>query len=195
MDKVISLSKSNNLNSLNTRLGIALVAILSLFPAQVLAQQNLSENYRIGTGDIISVTIFGEEDMSLESVKVASNGTVSFPLIGEVFVKGRTSLELEQELTKLLIDGFLKKPKVSVAIMEYRMFYINGEVQKPGAYKYIDRLTVQKAIALAGGMTVRASTGKISLIKENKPDETVNSVKLSTPISPGDIITIGESLF
>ncbi|HEB73243.1 MAG TPA: polysaccharide export protein [Nitrospirae bacterium] len=151
--------------------------------------------YRIGAGDLLSIKVFGEEDLNLENVRVGSNGTISFPLLGVVDVLGITSAGLEKRLTKMLLDGYMKKPKVTVSILEYRMFFVEGEVKEPGGYKYIDGLTVQKGIALAGGFTERAAKKKIKLIQEKNPDEPLYPVDLSTPVNPGDVISIGESFF
>ncbi len=151
--------------------------------------------YEIGSGDLLTVTVYGEEDLSLKAVRVAGNGKISFPLIGEIQVSGFTSKELEGHLIRLLKEGYLKKPKVTVSILEYRMFYVNGAVNRPGGYKYVDGLTVRKSIALAGGFTVRASTKKITLIRESNPSEPIESVGLNITVFPGDVLTVGESFF
>jgi len=153
------------------------------------------KSYVISSGDLLNITVFGEPDLSLDEVRVASNGSISFPLLGEITIKGLSTAMLEKHLVNRLRDGYLKKPKVIVSILEYRMFYVNGEVHKPGGYKYVDGLNVQKAIALAGGFTERASKSKITLIREDFPDEPLHSVELNIEVRPGDILTIGESYF
>jgi polysaccharide export outer membrane protein len=153
------------------------------------------EEYRIGAGDLLSVKVFGEDDLNLEKVRVGSNGSISFPLLGAVSVLGITAGELESRLTKMLLDGYMKKPKVTVSILEYRMFFVEGEVNEPGGYMYVDGLTVQKGIVLAGGLTERASKKKIKLIREKHPDEPLESVGLNLSVNPGDIIIVGVSFF
>ncbi len=155
----------------------------------------IAKGYIISSGDLINITVFGEPDLSLDEVRVASNGTISFPLLGEIVVKGFSSAMLEKHLADRLRDGYLKKPKVTVSILEYRMFYVNGEVHKPGGYKFVDGLNVQKAIALAGGFSERASKSKITLIREDFPDTPLYSVELNVEVRPGDILTVGESYF
>jgi len=157
--------------------------------------ENTSANYRIGPGDLLSVVVFGEEDLSLKEVRVRTSGSVSFPLLGEIKVEGLTAQELEDHLTNLLRDGFLRKPEVNVSILKYRMFYVHGAVKQPGGYSYEDGLTVQRAIALAGGFTERASKGKIDLAREEDPDKPLKSVGLNAQVNPGDIVFVGESLF
>jgi len=103
--------------------------------------------------------------------------------------------ELEVLLTKRLLDGYLKKPKVTVSVIEYRPFYVHGEVKKPGGYPYTNNMTVEKAIVVAGGLTERASKGKISILRESEPQKMLKSVGLNVAVRPGDIITVGESFF
>jgi protein involved in polysaccharide export with SLBB domain len=151
-------------------------------------------NYRLSTDDEISVTVFNEPDMSIEKMKVATNGTISIPLLGQVNVKGLTVVEVEQKLSTLLVNGYLKKPDVTISISEYRPFYINGEVKQPGSYPYRRDLTIEKAVALAGGFTARASKSSISLLSEND-QRVLNKVLLSAAVKPGDVITVSESFF
>ena len=151
------------------------------------------QGYRIGSGDLLSINIFGEEDLSLQKVRVGTNGTVSFPLLGEIVVKKMTVAELESDLIRRFKDGYLKKPVVTVSVVEYRLFYINGEVKKPGGYNFVDGLTVQKAVALAGGFTERAS--KSSIILEREFVDKKHKVGLNDEVNPGDVITVDESFF
>ncbi len=151
--------------------------------------------YRLGPGDLISVIVYDEADLSLENVRVPTNGILSFPLLGNVKATNLTAHELEAKVAATLRQGYLKKPKVTVNILEYRPFFINGEVRKPGAYSYVDGLTVRKAITLAGGATERASFKKIELIHDETEANEQAAVDLDTRLKPGDMLTIGESLF
>ena len=153
-----------------------------------------ADEYRIGPGDRLSIVVYGEDDVSLPGARVSVRGKLAFPLLGEVAVEGLTTEELERKLVTALKQGYLKKPRVTVNILEYRPFYINGQVKRPGAYPYVDGLTVRKAITLAGGATERASLRKISLIREGKSDHR-RVEDLESSLQPGDVITIGESLF
>lgn len=155
---------------------------------------NSSDNYKVSTDDEISITVFDEPDLSLEKIKISTNGSISMPLIGEIKVKGLTLPQIEKQIVNLLLDGYLKKPNVTVAITEYRPFYINGEVKKPGSYPFRKGLTVQKAITLAGGFTQRASKNSITLVGELEK-KLVKTVTLDDTVSPGDVITISESFF
>jgi len=172
-------------------LTISLAIVLSL-SAQVSA--NEIDDYQISADDQISVIVFNETDLGVNKVRVSGNGTISMPLLGQVAIEGHTVTEVEQKITVLLLDGYLKKPNVTVTITEYRPFYINGEVDKPGSYPYKKGLTVEKAVALAGGFTERASKRTISLVSESDK-RFVKAVALSDTIKPGDVITVSESFF
>ena len=173
---------------------ILVVLSLVLLSMTFASQAQQLNQYRLGADDEISVNVFNEPDLSLAKTRVAANGTISMPLIGQVVVKGLTIDEVELKITKLYLGDYLKKPDVSVAIVEYRQFYVNGEVDKPGGYSYRDGMTIQRAISLAGGFTERASRSKIRLMRENNPNNVIN-VDLNTPVLPGDVITVEESFF
>lgn len=151
------------------------------------------DSYRLSTDDEISITVFDEPDLSISKVKVSSTGAISLPLIGQVLAKDLTITDLEKSIENLLLDGYLKKPNVTISITEYRPFYINGEVNKPGGYPFRQGLTVQTAVTLAGGFTERASKTKITL--SNKDGSNVTSVDLKSRVRPGDVITVSESFF
>jgi protein involved in polysaccharide export with SLBB domain len=169
-----------------------LISLGLSFAAAAASDDNSS--YRLSSDDEISITVFDEPDMSIKKIKVSTNGTISMPLLGQVTIKGLTVTELEKELTNRLLDGYLKKPNVTVSISEYRPFYINGEVEKPGSYPYRKDLTIEKAVALAGGFTERASKGSISLVAEEQ-ERNASSAALNNAVKPGDVITVSESFF
>ncbi|MFT7260882.1 MAG: protein involved in polysaccharide export with SLBB domain [Glaciecola sp.] len=176
-------------------LKIEFIAVLFFLGCHNLAfTQEVESNYKMSSDDIISITVFNEPDLSLNEVRISSNGAISMPLLGQVEVAQLTVVEVESKLTSLYLDGYLKKPKVSVGIIEYRPFYINGQVQFPGSYPYRQGLTVEKAITMAGGFTIRASRKSISLISEKDQNNTI-LVSLSDKVKPGDVITVNESFF
>jgi polysaccharide export outer membrane protein len=152
------------------------------------------DNYKLSVDDQITVTVFQEPELSIKEVRVSTDGNISFPLIGQIKVQGLTITEIEDAVTKLLLDGYLKKPNVSVTITEYRPFYIKGEVKNSGSYPYRKGLTIEKAVALAGGFRERASKSNIKLSREGIV-KTINEVALGDEIKPGDVITVTESFF
>ena len=165
----------------------------SILVSSLAAAQNL-DDYKLGADDVISVTVFDEPDLSLRETRVSSTGTIAMPLIGQVKVKGLSISQAEQTIHDLYLGDYLKKPDITVTIVEYRQFYVNGEVSKPGGYSYREGMTIQRAITLAGGFTERASRSKILLVRENTNGMTITA-ELTTPVQPGDVITVEESFF
>jgi len=154
-----------------------------------------SSSYRIDTGDRVSVMVYQEPDLSVTGVRVKADGTISYPLLGDLQISGLNSQQLHNLVKSRLLDGYLKKPNITVSIDSYRLYFIKGEVKRPGGYSFVDGLTIAKAVALAGGYTVRASKSSISLVRESDPDNPLESVGPNTSIHPGDIVTVGESFF
>lgn len=154
-----------------------------------------AEAYRLGTGDVISVRVYGgEEDLRLEKFRLDASGNLVLPF-GEFKVHGRTPQEVETAIMDNVRGRLFRNPRVSVNIDEYRPFFVDGQVGRPGAYPYQPGLTVRKAITVAGGLRERASLQKIFLMRE--PDRTNTPVKvdLNAPVGPGDTIIIEESFF
>lgn len=171
----------------------ALVALTTLISSTLVMADNI-DGYRLATDDQISVTVFNEPDLNLDQVRISANGTISMPLLGQVDISTLTVDEAEEKLTNLFLQGYLKKPKLTISITEYRPFYIGGEVRRPGSYPYRQGLTVQKAIALAGGFTERASRSAISMVNEDE-ERNIERADLADDVIPGDVITISESFF
>lgn len=159
------------------------------------AQDSAMSQYRMGSGDVLSIRVLGEDDLKREKVKLSDAGTVSFPIIGEIRVLGKRVSELESLIANGLRGKYLLNPVVSVTIEEYRPFFINGLVDKPGGYPYQPGLTIRKAVSLAGGFKERASKDKIFIIRETDPKQTAFKVEQSAIVAPGDIITVEESFF
>jgi protein involved in polysaccharide export with SLBB domain len=151
--------------------------------------------YRIGPHDVISVTVYQEPDLSVKDATVTPDGTISIPLIGNLSVAGLSSRQLHQLVTKKLADGYLKQPNVTVKVDRRQLYYIKGEVATPGGYVLVDGLTVEKAIALAGGYTERAAKNDFTIVREGAPENMLREAPTATPIRAGDVITIEESFF
>lgn len=169
--------------------------LLCFFHHPLFAAEITEEDYRLGASDLLQITVFGEEDLSVER-RVNSRGTISYPLLGKIHVQGMTVNEVEDELTNLLKGDYLVNPKVNVVIKEYRKFYVRGEVKDPGAFPYVPGLTLDKAIAIAGGFTERASQKNLTVSRE-QADGTRKEVemKLEAQLMPGDIVIVKESFF
>lgn len=150
--------------------------------------------YRLGSGDRIRVITFGEESLTGEFV-VGGSGNVSLPLIGEVRAEGASIPEFQSAVESALKEGYLREPRVSVEVLNYRPFYILGEVQKPGEYPYTNGLSVLNAVATAGGFTYRANTRRVLIKRSDADGEREFPLTPLTPVAPGDTIRITERFF
>ncbi|MCV6611180.1 MAG: polysaccharide export protein [Amphritea sp.] len=177
----------------NTYLRAVLAAALLFIATLVNAQGQALSDYRLGSGDLLSIQVYGEEDLSME-IRLSDAGTIAYPFLGELKILNMTIGKLSKTITDGLADGYLLNPNVSITVVEYRQFFINGEVKEPGGYPYQPGLTLQKAVALAGGFTERASKSKLYLAHEGEVGDP-RIVKLNTQIQPGDVITIDQSFF
>lgn len=157
------------------------------------AQQPVEAAYRLGSGDKLRITVYNEEDVTGE-YEVDSSGSVSLKMIGAVPAAGRTLPELAKIIEAKLLDGYLLNPRVAIDVLNYRPFYVLGEVNEPGSYPYVSGITVLKAIALAGGYTFRARTSKIELMHASEPDKPI-LVDPNTVLLPGDIVRVKERFF
>lgn len=107
--------------------------------------------YKLGAGDVIRITVYGEPDLDVEQ-KIDNRESVDYPYLGEVSLKNKTLIDVKQEIYDGLKGDYIVNPEVNVAIVRYRNIYVNGLVNRPGAYEYEPGLTVQKALSLAGGV-------------------------------------------
>lgn len=150
--------------------------------------------YRLAPDDKVKITVFGEEDLTGQYM-VGSDGNLSFPLIGMVPAGGLTLAELQEALSTRLAAAYLKSPKVSADIVEYRPFYILGEVNKAGQYPYRVGMTVNAAVATAGGFTYRANKKKVVIQHFGATGERRYRLDSDLLVSPGDTIRILERFF
>lgn len=149
--------------------------------------------YTLDSGDRLRVVVFRHEDLSGE-FEVDGTGNFAMPLIGEVDAAGLTTRQLESRIAERLRDGYLVDPQVSIEVLNYRPFFILGEVNRPGQYPYASGMSVINAVALAGGFTFRARENAISVQRggSGAPEVVVTP---DTPILPGDIIRVPERFF
>ncbi len=150
--------------------------------------------YTLGPGDEIRVTVFRHEDLSGE-FELDGQGTFAMPLVGEMDANQLTSRQLEDRIEGLLSEqGYLVSPQVSVEVLNYRPFYIIGEVRNPGSYPYVSGMTVINAVALAGGYTYRASEGGVTITRGGS-NGTELATRPESEVLPGDIIRVPERFF
>ncbi|WP_440905377.1 polysaccharide biosynthesis/export family protein [Catenovulum sp. SX2] len=150
----------------------------------------IANDYKLGVGDQIQILVYEEADLTIETT-INDNGQINFPFLGNIMVVGKTPQQVQTLIANGLKGDYLLHPVINVSVVSYRPFYIHGEVKKPGAYPYQPGLNVDQAIALAGGLTDRASEKKITI----KSEQESLSGQLSSTISPGDTVTIKQSFF
>lgn len=154
-------------------------------------------SYTLNTGDHVQVTVFEEPDLSISAI-LDDTGAISYPLLGEIVVRGLTPRQLEARVAEGLRGRFLINPQVNVAIIEYRPFFVRGEVSKPGGFPFKPGLTVEKAVSMAGGFTSRASRSEFYIMSDDSlegDEQARRSGTLSSRIRPGDVIQIEQSFF
>lgn len=150
--------------------------------------------YRLGAADQLRVTVFGEPELSGEYI-LGGGGTVSLPLIGDVSALNLTVREFQDSVTEQYAAGYLRAPRINVEVMNYRPFYILGEVRTPGEYPYTNGLTVLNAVATAGGFTYRANDDVIMIRGADDSQEYRVELEATTRIMPGDTIRVVERFF
>jgi polysaccharide biosynthesis/export protein len=150
--------------------------------------------YMLDTGDRVRVSVFGQEGVS-NSYVVDAAGYVNLALTGPVAARGLTAAALSQAIAARLRDGFVREPHVSVEVEAYRPFYILGEVNAPGQYPYQPGMSVETAIAIAGGYSPRADKRNAQLTRAINGAPFKNKVPLQTQLRPGDTINVPERWF
>ena len=150
--------------------------------------------YRLGTGDRLKVTVFGHEDLSGEFT-VSETGIASLPLVGGLGLGGLTLLEAERIVLDALKPDYLLNPKIGVEVLNYRPFYILGEVNSPGSYPYVNGMTVNEAVAIGGGFTHRAKKSQMVVIRASDAAKSETPVSVTDPVLPGDVIKVLERFF
>jgi protein involved in polysaccharide export with SLBB domain len=197
MGDEMSLQRISRRQALRGGLAGLLIGLPLMSAATVRAAAPTTEDisgYTLGSGDKIRVTVFGHEDLSGE-FEVDGSGNVSLPLIRNVKAEGLTVRQLEQSISERLSPDYLINPSVSVEVLNYRPFYIYGEVTKPGSYPFVNGMTVVTAVAMAGGFTYRARTGSVRIVRANDPQRNQITADKDTPVLPGDVIEVPERYF
>jgi len=150
--------------------------------------------YTLDSGDKLRVVVFGQDGLT-NSYSVDAGGNITMPLIGAVAARGLTTTELSAAIGARLRQGFIREPHVAVEIETYRPFFILGEVTFPGQYPYVANMTVETAVAIAGGFTPRAYHTDVVISRTVGGQTVRTTVPVTTPVRPGDTITINERWF
>jgi polysaccharide export outer membrane protein len=150
--------------------------------------------YRLDAGDKLRVVVYGQEGLT-NTYAIDAGGSITMPLIGSVPARGRTPASLAAEISAKLRNGYIREPSVAVEIEAYRPFFILGEVAAPGQYPYVPNMTVESAVAIAGGFSPRARRDVVTLTHTDASGPARVMVPLGTSLSPGDTVLVGERWF
>lgn len=150
--------------------------------------------YTLDSGDKLRVVVFGQDGIT-NSYTVDAGGNVNLPLIGTVPARGISTQQLAKSIADRLRQGYVREPHVTVEVETYRPFFILGEVTNPGQYPYVANMTVETAVAIAGGFGARASKKTVELTRNSTAQRMRGSVPLSYPLQPGDTIVVKERWF
>lgn len=197
MGEEMSVQRMSRREALRSGVAGLLVGVPLVLTSKVAAAAPTPDDiaaYTLGSGDKVRVTVFGHEDLSGE-FEVDGSGNVSLPLIRNIKAEGLTVRQLEQTIAERLSPDYLLNPSVSVEVLNYRPFYIYGEVTKPGSYPFVSGMTVVNAVAMAGGFTYRARTGSVRIVRGNDPQRKQITADKDTPVLPGDVIEVPERYF
>jgi polysaccharide export outer membrane protein len=159
-----------------------------------LFRAQLNAPYLLASGDRVRVIVFGQDSLS-NSFSVDGAGNISMPLIGLVKAYGLTTADLGRAIEARLRAGYLRDPRVSVEVEAFRPFFVLGEVTTAGQYPFINGMTVQNAIAIAGGFTPRGAQDAVDITRIVEGQPATASVPLTFPLRPGDTITVRERFF
>ena len=153
-----------------------------------------TEEYKLGAGDQIRITVFNQQELSGD-YSINGGGQIALPLIGDIYAKDLTVKQVEQAIANKLKPDYLLNPKVNVQVLNYRPFYILGEVKEPQSYPYVDGMTYRNAVAIAGGFTYRAKEDHVMVIRMKDPKKQEIKLDMDEKVMPGDIIHVEERFF
>jgi polysaccharide export outer membrane protein len=154
----------------------------------------LVQAYQLDTGDVVRLTVFDQDNIT-GSYTVDTTGHITVPLIGQVVARGLSVERLDEKVTARLKSSVLRDPDVTIEIAQYRPFFIMGEVTSAGQYSYIPNMTVETAIAIAGGFTPRAVKTKADISRKMDGKIYTSTVPMNTPLRPGDTVNVRERWF
>ncbi|OAF08280.1 sugar transporter [Bradyrhizobium centrolobii] len=164
------------------------------YAAPMPAPARYDASYHLDAGDKLRVVVYGQEGLT-NTYAIDAGGAITMPLIGAVPARGRTTAGLAGEIGARLRNGYIREPSVAVEIESYRPFFILGEVAAPGQYPYVPNMTVESAVAIAGGFSPRAKRDAVTVTHTEAGGAMRAIVPLGTPLSPGDTVLVGERWF
>jgi polysaccharide export outer membrane protein len=185
-------------SSIALALAVSAVAALSgctsYKPAPKAFHEATIQPYRLDSGDRLRVAVFEQQSLT-NTYTVDQAGYISFPLIGQVPARGETLGGLEGAIATKLRQGYLRDPDVTIEVDRYRPVFVMGEVGRPGQYSYVPGMTVQNAVAIAGGFTPRGNQRDVDVTRKLNGRSLTGRTTISSPVLAGDTIYVRERLF
>lgn len=163
-------------------------------PAPKAFHEATIQPYRLDSGDRLRITVFEQAGLS-NTYTVDQSGYIAFPLIGQVPARGRTMPDVEKAIAQKLQQGYLRDPDVTIEVDRYRSIFVMGEVGQPGQYSYVPGMTIQNAVAIAGGFTPRANQYDVDVTRKINGEVMTGRVTISNPLLAGDTIYVRERFF
>jgi polysaccharide export outer membrane protein len=193
------MGKSSNVSKAAAFLAAAMTSLVlagcsGYHPAPKAFHEAVIQPYRLDSGDRLRITVFEQPGLT-GTFAIDQAGYIAYPLVGAVAARGRTLHELEGSIAASLRQGYLRDPDVTIEIDRYRSFFIMGEVGQAGQYSYVAGMTVQNAIAIAGGFSARANQRNVDITRKINGEIMTGRVSISDPILAGDTIYVRERLF
>lgn len=173
---------------------LAVSACAPQYRASDYALEQPAGPYRLASGDKLRVIVFGQDNLS-NIYAVDGSGRITMPLIDTVEARGRTTQQLAQAIEAKLRAGYLREPKVAVDVDTYRPFFVLGEVTTSGQFPFVNGMTVQTAVAIAGGFTPRGQRNAAEVTRQIDGQLVTATVPITYPVQPGDTIVIKERWF
>lgn len=164
-------------------------------PTGIAAQRSCSASYVLGAGDKIRLDVFNEANLSDKEFTINGDGEVSLPLIQNVKLGGKTTVEAAELVRSRYAGDYLDNPQVSITVTLFRPFYILGQVNTPGEYPFVEGLTVLNAVAKAGGLNSRANERQVYVTRAGQNQETLVDVTPNEIVCPGDTVRVVERFF
>jgi polysaccharide biosynthesis/export protein len=183
----------NDLDSLAYGQADAMTPVLGAYAAAPTPVAQETE-YRLDAGDKLRVMVYGQDGLT-NTYAIDAGGSITMPLIGAVPARGRTPARLASEISARLRRGYIRDPSVAVEIESYRPFFILGEVAAPGQYPYVPNMSIESAVAIAGGFSPRARRDRVTLTHIDASGPVRITVSPTAALSPGDTILVGERWF
>lgn len=160
--------------------------------AQQASSASTDVDYMLAPGDVISVQVFNEPELSVGSLRIPGNGIISYPLLGRIDTENHSVATLEKHFMAVLLNGYLKKPEVSITVSHYRPFFVKGDVKRPGQHSFAEGMTLEQALTIAGGSTNIEDHTSISVSRHN--GQTIEVKETEFLINPGDVITVKRDI-